>query len=973
MSHSRLLLLACYCFLIGCAHTQPEDLKKADAPRPAPSTPAVQPSQPAPIVGVPPARAPRELRAEDFQGLSWRGIGPANMGGRVADIALAPGKAGTFFVATGTGGLWKTSNAGTTFTPVFDKEATASIGSVVVCDAPPDWPGWKDEPKEDVKPVDPNDPRAVEAAGKREREKGKAKIVWVGTGEGNGRNSSSWGRGVYRSTDGGSEFKPVGLPDSHDIPRLAVDPKNPDVCYAAALGHLWGPNKERGIYKTTDGGKTWTPSLQIDENTGACDVILDPSDPNTVYAAMYMRRRTAYSYTSGGSSGGIYKSTDAGATWAKLGQGNGVNEKAPGGLPAQTGRIGLDICREDPRIVYAVVESDLGGNGQDLTDDKQREGGVFRSEDHGQTWTRVSDRSPRAFYFSKVRVDPANDQRVYLLGFGLYVSDDGGRHWRAGGARKPHGDLHAMAIDPAEPEHLLLGTDGGAYVSHDGGGSWDFMAQMALGEFYNISFDSFGEPGDFYRIAGGLQDNGSWMGPSGTSRAAEGEKPDEPGLSITSADWDFVYDGDGYHFGFDPTNRDIVYAEFQGGGICRCNVATAVYHVIRPQPKEGQSRFRFNWNTPFFVSPHTKKGEPTTLYMGGSCVFKLTEGGDHWQKISEDLSTRDVSKVMTVGSEAETHGTVVSLAESPLAPGMLWAGTDDGLVHVTADDGQTWANVTPPEVSGRYISRVEASYHDPNTAYLAIDGHRMDDMAPHLMMTADAGKTWRSIAGDLPGDAPVLVVREDRVNPKVLYAGTETAAYISIDAGSRWVRLNGNTLGKDCSLPTVAVDDLQQHPREMDLVAATHGRSIFVMDDASPLSQLSPAVLEEDLHLFDIRPARPHLLRSIGGFWSERMFGAPNPSMGARITYWLRDWTREKVKIVIEDAAGKTVRELTGAGQPGLNRVVWDLQPDEHERLPNPDKSVGAKEFVPPGQYNATITMGKVKLSKAFTVLESPK
>ena len=899
------------------------------------------------------------MRADDLKALSWRSIGPANMGGRVADVAFAPGNGKQFYVATGTGGLWKTSNAGTTFAPVFDKEATASIGSVVVADAPPDWPGWKDEPA----------PETAKADAEKDKEKGKGKIVWVGTGEGNGRNSSSWGRGVYRSTDGGGSFKNVGLPDSHDIPRLAVDPRNPDVCFAAALGHLWGPSAERGVYRTTDGGKSWKAVLQIDADTGACDVAIDPSDASIVYAAMYVRRRTAWSFQSGGAQGGIYRSDDGGTTWKRLGQGKPVGE---GGLPARTGRIGLDLYAKDPRIVYAVVESDAGGNGIGLEDDQSREGGLFRSEDRGETWTRQSDRDPRAFYFSKVRVDPADDKRVYLLGFGLYVSDDAGRHWRSDGARKPHGDLHAMAIDRADSEHVLLGTDGGVYQSFDRTRTWDFLDQMPLGEFYNIALDL----SDPYRVMGGLQDNGSWIGPSGTVFELPGDKPGEPGGGIMNQDWSFVFDGDGYHCAFDPSDPDVVYAESQGGVVARVNLRTAVGRNIRPAPKEGQSRFRFNWNSPFFVSPFSTPGKPTTLYLGGSCVFRLEEGGERWQRISEDLSTRDVEKIQTVGSEAETHGTVVSLAESPLAEGMLWAGTDDGRVHVTTNAGgadrKGWTDVTPAEVGGRYISRIEPSHHRRDTAYVAVDGHRSDDREPHLLATDDAGRTWRSIAGDLPAGAPVLVVREDRANPSVLYAGTEVAAYVSIDAGLHWVRMNGGEAGAEGSLPTVAVDDIQIHPREKDLVVGTHGRSIFVLDDASPLSQLSPDVLAEELHLFTVAPARPRLFRPGGAAWSERMFKAANPPMGARITYWLRDHTDEKVSVSIADADGKPVRELGGSGRAGMNRVVWDLQPEETQRLPNRDADLGQKQFVPPGEYRVTVTCGKRKASAKVTVLEAP-
>ncbi len=738
-----------------------------------------------------PQPARRALREDDLKALSWRSVGPANMSGRVADIALAPGNPKAFYVGFATGGLFKTINAGTTFAPVFDNYETASIGSVVVADAPPDWPGWAQE-------------QADENTEQPDADRGRAKIVWVGTGEGNGRNSSSWGHGAYRSTDGGASFTHLGLADTHDIPRLAVDPRDPDTCYVAALGHLWGANEERGVYKTTDAGASWQRVLYVNENTGACDVIVDPKDPDTVYAGMYTRRRSAYSFQSGGQEGGIYRSTDAGANWTKL----------TNGLPPQTGRIGLDIYATDPRIVYAVVESDHGGWGPGTFDSYSTSGGVFRSEDRGESWTRMGDLNPRAFYFSRVRVDPSDDQRIYLLGWTLYVSDDGGRNFRRT-ARKPHVDMHAFVIDPDDSDHLLMGTDGGIYISHDRGSTWDYLNHLAVGEFYNIAIDMT----DPYRIGGGLQDNGSWIGPSETIWQSGGDTISTEGIGITNRDWSFINDGDGFHVAFDPVDPHIVYAESQGGELVRVHLDTGQRKRIKPAPKEGQPRFRFNWNSPFFVSPH----DPTVLYLGGNHVFRLSERGDRWERISDDLSRAEVDKITTVGSDAETYGTVVALAESPLVKGLLWAGTDDGLIHVTEDGGGTWRDVTPPEAGGLYISRIEPSHHDRQTAYVSIDGHRSDDFKPRALVTVDGGTTWRSVAGDLRDGWPVKVIREDRANPNVLYCGTEQAAYVSIDRGGHWTKLNGE------SLPTVAVDDLSpapararpcgRHARTLDLCA----------------------------------------------------------------------------------------------------------------------------------------------------------
>lgn len=937
----RLLVLGAAWWVLaasGCAAQGPSG--QEGAPRAAPRARSAAPPDERGGRELP--AGPRTLEEDDLRGLAWRSAGPANMGGRIADIALAPGEAKTFYVAYGTGGLWKTTNNGTTFAPVMDKEATASMGSVVVADAPADWPGWKDEPA-----PDPNAPAAPGGEAKR----GKAKIVWVGTGEGNGRNSSSWGHGVYRSTDGGATFANVGLINSHDIPALSVDPRNPDVCVVAALGHLWGPNKERGVYKTADGGKTWRATLQIDENTGACDVIRDPKSLDTLYAAMYMRRRTAWSMRSGGPEGGIYKSTDGGETWRKL----------AGGLPAQTGRIGLDIYAKNPSVVYAVVESNEGGWGVGWIDDRSKTGGVFRSDDGGETWKRLCDVTFRPFYFSKIRVDPGDDKRVYLLGWTLTVSDDGGRRFRAGGARKPHGDMHAMVIDPADTTHLIMGTDGGLYVSYDRAETWEFFNTMAVGEFYNIALDN----DDPYHIGGGLQDNGTWIGPSGTIFEGESEEPGEDGGArpgITNADWRFVCGGDGFHVAFDPRDPRIVFAESQGGELVRINTADGKAKRLKPSAKEGEARIRFNWNAPFFISPH----DPAVLYLGGNFVFRLTESGERWERISDDLSRRDVDRIMTEGSDAETHGTVVSLAESPLAAGLLWAGTDDGLIHVTADGGKAWANVTPREVGGLYVSRIEASHHARERAYASIDGHRNDDFAPRILATDDLGMSWRSVTGDLPKDQPVKVVREDLKNPDVLYCGTERAAYVSIDRGAHWVKLNGE------SLPVVAVHDLAIHPREGDLVAGTHGRSIYVLDDASPLSQLTPEVVASELRLFDMRPAKPRLFLPYGGLWDNRMFTAPNGPMGAVINYWVGDWRREPVKVSITDSEGLTVRSLTGPARPGINRVVWDLQPEPYDRLSNPDADVGQKPFVPAGEYTVTISCEKLKASKKVVVLPAP-
>lgn len=903
----------------------------------------------------------RVVTPSDLKGLPWRSVGPANMGGRLATIAFAPGNSKVIYLGFGTGGVWKSTNGGMTFAPVFDQELTSSIGSISVCDAPVDWSGWAEEEAKNA-PVEGATAKAAEDVTKERMEAGKGRIVWVGTGEGNGRNSSSWGHGVYRSTDGGSTFEHCGLADTHDVPSIVSHPNDPDVCYAAGMGHLWGANEERGLFKTTDGGKSWANVLKIDEDTGCIDVILHPSNPDIVYAAMYARRRTAWSFQSGGPEGGIYKSTDAGVTWSKL----------TNGLPTSTGRIGLDASRSRPDSIIAVIQSDEGGVVGDAFADVTRAGGVFRSDDAGETWTRVNSFNPRPFYFSKIHFDPTDDQRVYMLGWELYVSTDGGKTFKPGSAKTPHVDFHAIAFDPNDHQRIFIGTDGGLYESRDRGATWHFHNTMAVGQFYNVGV-SMSDP---YMVGGGLQDNGTWIGPSETTFNADDGFMGRAG-GITNADWRGVWGGDGFHTAFDPTDSNIVYAESQGGYIGRIHLDLGITRTLHPVAREGSTAYRFNWNAPFFISPH----DPKVLYLGGNRVFRMSDRGDRYEVISPDLSRLDPEKILTTGSSAESHGTIVALAESPVTRGLLWAGTDDGLVHVSTDGGSTWANVTPAAVNGYYVSKIEASHHDASVAYVSVDGHRSDFFDPILLLTTDMGKTWRSIAGDLPSGSapgvekrggkekrgiiggPVKVIREDLVSRDVLYCGTERGVYFTYDRGDHWIRLNGETL------PTVAVDDLVIHQREQDLVAGTHGRSIWILDDISPLSQMTNAVAMKSFHLFKPTPAKPRYRLWYDGLWSDTMFIAPNPPMGAVITYWVREWSDQPVKVSIKDGKGEEVASLTGQANPGFNRVVWDLQRTAKERLPNPD---GLPNFLPAGTYVVEATLGEENVRTDLEVLDAP-
>jgi len=833
-----------------------------------------------------------------FRDLTWRSVGPANCGGRVSDFAVVEKRPATFFVATGTGGLFKTANQGTTWSPVFDKQPVQSIGAVAV---------WQKNPD----------------------------LVWAGTGEANSRNSSSWGDGIYRSDDGGDHWRKLGLEATSAIARVVPDPADSATVYVAALGRLWGDNPERGVFKTGDGGKTWRQVLKLDARTGACDLAMDPSDPQVLYAAMYARRRTPWSFTGGGTTGGIFRTRDGGRSWTRLTQ----------GLPARTGRIGLAVYRKDPRVVYAVVESDEGGHLEEF-EDKSRAGGVFRSDDGGDHWARLSPYTPRAFYFSQIRVQPDDDRRIYLLGTDLWISDDRGASFRGGGAKDLHPDCHAMWIDPADGDHVLLGTDGGVFLSHDRAASWDFLNNLAIGEFYNLAVDDR----DPYWICGGLQDNQSWCGPSRTRFEPEPFIGEAQHTGILNDHWFCLGGGDGFHVAIDPTDPERVYYESQGGWIQRLDLASGKERRLRPSNKEGEPVFRFNWNAPFLISPH----DPTVLWLGGNHVFRLYERGDKWALASPDLTTRDPDKMVTGGSFAESHCTVVTLTESPLAKGLLWAGTDDGKLWTTRDAGEHWTDLTANlrgVPRGLYMSRIEASHHDAGTAYLAVDGHRTDDFHPYLLATHDGGKSWKSIAGDLPGGIPVKVLREDPGNSRLLFAGTERGIFMTLEGGERWIKL-------DRGLPAVAVDDILIHPRERDLVIGTHGRSVYVLDDITPLERWGARARTDSVTFFPPRPATAYLTRTWGGLWGQRMFRAKNPAFGAYLDYFVARPGGDEVSFAVADSAGAAVRKLSGPGTPGLHRVVWDLQIERERRIPRPEWN-DQPEFVPPATYTVSLTQGE--------------
>ena len=856
-----------------------------------------------------------------------RSLGPAIMGGRVSDLAVDPWNADTFYVGLATGGLWKTVNAGASFAPLFDKQDATSIGAVAVA---------------------PSNP----------------KVLWVGTGEANDRNSSGWGKGIYRSEDGGETWTRTGLEGSRTIARIVAHPKDPDTAWVAVMGDLWTPGGERGLFKTTNGGKTWKAVLKapppLDTRVGCGDVVMDPTNPDTLYAALYARRRAPWSFTYGAAAsegkdvGGIFKSLDGGTTWRKLEQ----------GLPSLMGRIGLDVSRSQPGTVLAVVQSDEGGT-VGIDDLLSRKGGVFRSENGGLSWLRTSALNPRPFYFSQIRIDPVNAQRVYLLGYMLHVSDDGGRTFREDLFGKVHSDCHALAFPKADPprqeppepgeparppvtSRLLLGTDGGTYQTYEAGSSWIHLNRIPAGQYYRIALDDSSP----YRIAGGLQDNVNWVGPSRV-----GSKD-----GIQNSDWTNIQGGDGFYCVFDPEDRDTIYAESQEGWVHRFNLRTGEMKVLRPNPSEGQPAFRFHWNSPLIGSRHAKG----TMYLAGNRIFRLNNRGEEWTPISPDLSTQDPRRTTAVGSGAESYGVVYALAESPLKAGLLWAGTDDGKLWLTEDDGTHWTDLSanlPAPAKGQWISRIEPGAQDPKVAYLAVDGHRAGLYAPLILRTADGGRSWTNLASNLPSDSPVKVVREDPLNPSLLYAGTEFGLFTSLDRGGSWVKLGG--------LPAVAVDDLQIHPREHDLVIGTHGRSLYVLDDTSALRGLTTEVAAKTIHLFPPRPARgAYLLPGWEDSAGKGEYRGENPPEGALFTYWVRDLLDEPPSLTIAAEDGRPVATFKLPRTPGLGRVDWNLRPTKDLLIEY--GGMGVAKFVRSGTYTATLSLGSTKVQQKLQVTIAP-
>ena len=841
-----------------------------------------------------------KLNAGTFAGLKLRSIGPALMSGRIGDIAVDPTDQSIWYVGVASGGVWKTENAGNTWEPIFDGCGSYSIGCIT---------------------VDPNN----------------RFVVWVGTGENNSQRSVGWGDGVYKSIDGGRSFKNVGLKNSEHVAKILVDPRDSNTVYVASQGPLWAPGGDRGLYKTTDGGETWELVLEISENTGVTDVVFDSRNPDVLYAASYQRRRHVWTLINGGPESTIYKSTDAGKTWRK------INKGLPGG---DTGRIGIAISPQKPDVLYAIIEAAEDGSG------------FYRSENCGENWAKVGDYySDSAQYYHEIFCDPFVYDRIISLDTYNMVSDDGGRTWSQLGEDWKHVDNHALAFDPNDPNYLLCGCDGGIYETWDRGKNWKYVTNLPVSQFYRVEVDN---ALPFYNVYGGTQDNCSQGGPSRTNNVH----------GIRNSDWIVTYGGDGYQTRVDPEDPNILYSEMQYGGLNRYDKASGETTSLQPQPEPGQDPDRWNWDSPLMISPHLH----TRLYFASQRLYRSDDRGDTWNAVSGDLSRgldRNKLEVMgtiwsvdSVAKNASTsmYGNIVALDESPLVEGLIYVGTDDGLIQVTEDGGANWCKIDSfpgvPELC--YVTDVTASPHDDNVVYATITNFKSADFKPYVLKSTDRGRTWTSITANLKEPEITWTILEDHVKPGLLFVGTEFALYFSIDDGGNWIQLKGN-------MPPIAVRDLEIQKRENDLAVATFGRSFYILDDFSPLRQVSEEFLQQEAAIFPIKKALMFIQTGVLGNDEKAsqgadFFTAPNPPVGAVFTYYLRDplktrkqarqaaeaklredgepvyypsWEDLKAEdreeqpmlvFTVTDEEGNVVRRITQPTMPGINRVVWDFR-----------------------------------------------
>ena len=845
------------------------------------------------------------IQDQIFKTYRWRNIGPANMMGRISALDAFDKDYRIVLVGSASGGVFKSSNSGVTWQPIFDGYGSGSIGDVAFFQTNPE-------------------------------------IIWVGTGEAHNRNSSGWGDGIYKSTDGGKTFRNMGLKETHQIARIAAHPTDPDIVYVAAVGHLWGYSGTRGLFKTTDGGETWeklTNGLPDDEKTGCTEIKMHPLDPNILFCAMYHRLRKPWHFHSGSPEGGLFKSTDGGDTWRKLTE----------GLPSgDIGRVGIDICTSKPDVVVASVEAS-----DKLPADMSIPGpGVYRSDDGGETWRYLLRHTSRPMYHGRIAVNPLDDNLIYVIARDFRFSADGGKTFRGKPWRGAGGDDHDLWISPKDKNVFYTASDQGAHLTLDHGKSFISFDNMAIAQYYAIGVDMR----DPYWVYGGMQDIGGFGGPS-NSRDYQGILNDH-NVEVNG--------GDGFHMQVDPTDWRTVYTVCHVGGLGRIDMETREYKLISPRPETIDNfgnyydpnfpetpvrysifpgehwlfrqssrssyssllppQFRYNWSSPVIVSSHN----PRTIYFGGNFLFKSVDRGDAWHIISPDLTTNDPEKRNSSDSGglthevtgAENHCTIITISESPKDASIIWVGTDDGNVQVTRDGGVNWSNVRSniEEVpQGLWVSRVDASHFHQGSAYVTFDGHRSDDFTPYVFKTTDFGATWANIAGNIPHGHSLYVIKEDYKNENLLFVGSEFACFATIDNGKTWHRFMNN-------MPTVAFHDLVIHPRDFDLVAGTHGRSIWIVDDLTPLQQLTPEVISKDVHLFENRTATRWQSVSLGRKQTFFKFRGENPQSGAFIHFYLKSKPEGKVTMEIRDMAGERRTNVRVSPRPGLNKVRWDMR-----------------------------------------------
>jgi photosystem II stability/assembly factor-like uncharacterized protein len=856
----------------------------------------------------------RDSLSKFLESFTYRALGPAAYSGRVTAIAVPATnepRPKTFFIGSAGGGVWKTVNGGVTWQSVSSGLGSETVGDLAV--APSD-----------------------------------STIVWVGTGEKNSLRSQYWGDGVYKSTDGGRNWTKMGLADSRAIGRIVIHPTGPDTVYVAALGHLWGASSERGVYKTTDGGKTWTRVLFVNDTTGFVDLEMDPGDPNTLYAAAWHRLRWGGSHMEGvGAGSGLYKTTDGGRTWARL-----TDPARPNGLPqGRIGRIGIAIAPQNPKLVFVMMQVDRG-----VTDPAQgRFGGVFRSSDAGATWTQVNDlQAIPHYYYDEIWVDAADSQHVFVNAAPLMESKDGGRTFAPESLSRVHGDHHALWFDPRDAGHRILGTDGGAYVTFDGGKAWWHMP-IPIGQFYTVIVDSSLVP---YQICGGLQDNGVWCGPSATRDA----------IGVTDADWYPVNGGDGMWVQIPPNDPWTVYSGSQFGVASALDLRSWKRDDIQPAALDAGTEsgydFTWDWTAPILISAF----DSTTVYLGANRLFRLRQHGRDYETLGPDMTRTPRQSPAPEAGHTSYHA-IFSIAESPKTAAVLWTGTDDGFIWVSRDTGRTWTNVTANFPRGAattcWVSTIAASYHAEGTAWVTYDCHFRDDYRPHVWRTTDYGRTWTELVTGLPADRGSVTVFESPRNPRVLWVGTSDGVYVTVDGGQRWRRF-----GK--SFPHVMVERMAMSFRQRELVVSTHGRGLYVVG-VGPVEEFSDSVLTDSIHLFEVAPAYQYRERRTHPSFGSYPFVAPNPPRGAAIAYYLKDVQPEGVKLVITTAAGDTVRTLTGPGFPGLQRVTWDMNRDRpRPRGLGDPTSAEELRLALPGEYVVRLTLGKRKLQQRIVVTELP-